>query len=275
VDRAEVHDGLAIVAWWESDFDTGAEHFHRALALLDGDDSERGTVLRVSVLANWAAMSIDAGDYERSETLAMRALSAAEGNPAVEDETLAAIWSSIATARDGLGRPDEALAAFENTMAIQRRATGEMHPSFAIVLNNLALMYYGMDRIEDATATMRRSVEIRRETLGSDHPQTATALFNLARLQTVAGELESAERHAREALDVASRGYESGHPRIGKAHEALAIVLDARGRHDAALRHAQTARAIYEQAAGVDPAWLEAAAELVQRIQVRYAEAAN
>ena len=211
VDRAEVHDGLAIVAWWESDFAAGSAHFERALGLLEGLESERASLLRVNVLANWAAMMIDAGDNERSEALAVQALAAAEGNPAVDDETLAAIWSSIATARDGLGRPEEALAAFENTMEIQRRATGEMHPSYAIVLNNLALMHYGMDRLDDAMTAMQRSVEIRRATLGSDHPQTATALFNLARLQTIAGELEAAERHAREALDVATRGYDAAH----------------------------------------------------------------
>jgi len=263
VDRAEVHDGLAILAWWESDFERGAEHFKRALGLLDGETGERAGVLRVNVLANWAAMLIDVGDNARSEVLAQRALSMSEAVDGVSPETLAAIWSTLATARDGLGRSDEALAAFEVTLDIQREATGEMHPSFAIVLNNLALLYYGMDRLDEALAAMERSVAIRRQTLGESHPQTATALFNLARLQTLDGDLEAAEGNARLALEVAENGYDAGHPRIGKAHEALAIVLKEAGRREEAVMHARRARTIYGEAASVDPAWLSSIEQLM------------
>lgn len=266
VDLAEVHDGLGIVAWWESDFDAGRKHFQRALELLEDSQDERGRVLRVNILANWAAMMIDAGDNVQSERLALQALDIANGVEAVSAETLAAIWSSVATARDGLDKPEQALAAFERTLEIQREATGEMHPSFAIVLNNLALMYYGMDRLSDAVKTMQESVRIRRATLGESHPQTATALFNLARLQTLAGELAHAEENARTALAVARNGYAPGHPRIGKAHEALAIVLDARGLPAEAMTHASQAKSIYEKATAVDPAWITAVDELITRL---------
>jgi serine/threonine-protein kinase len=266
VDRAEAHDGLAIVDWWESDFERGAGHFQRALALLDGETGERAGILRVNVLANWAAMLIDAGDPARSEAMAERALALSESAEGVAAETRAAIWSTLATARDGLGRAEEALAAFEVTLDIQRGATGEMHPSFAIVLNNLALLYYSMDRLEEALDAMARSVAIRRETLGESHPQTATALFNLARLQTLDGQLEAAEGNARLALQVAENGYAAGHPRIGKAHEALAIVLQESGRADEAMQHARAARAIYAGAAGVDPAWIEAVDALIAEL---------
>lgn len=275
IDIAEVHDGLGIVAWWESDFDAGQQHFERAIDLLEDLQDERARVLRVNVLANWAAMLIDAGNNEESERLALQALDTAEGVESVSAETLAAIWSSVATARDGLGRSDEALAAFERTLDIQREATGEMHPSFAIVLNNLALMYYGMDRLEDATDAMQRSVEIRRATLGNEHPQTATALFNLARLETLAGNLDAAERNAREALTVATNGYEPGHPRIGKAHEALAIVLEARGFPSEALENARQAKTIYQQATTVDPAWITAIDQLIKSMRGSQAAAAQ
>ena len=264
IDIAEVHDGLGIVAWWESDLDASEQHFKRAIELLEGSPDERARVLLVNVLANWAAMLIDAGDNEESERLALQALSIADGVASVSAETLAAIWSSVATARDGQGRSEEALDAFERTLEMQREATGEMHPSYAIVLNNMALMYYGMDRLVDATDAMQRSVEIRRATLGETHPQTATALFNLARLQTIAGELERAEENARTALTVAQNGYQAGHPRIGKAHEALAIVLNARGLADEALEQARLARTLYIQAAGVDPAWIAAVDTLIE-----------
>jgi len=275
VDLAEVHDGLGIVGWWESDFDASRDHFQRALELLTDAQSERARVLSVNILANWAAMMIDAGNNEASERLALQALEGAESADAVSAETLAAIWSTVATARDGLERGEEALEAFERTLEIQREATGEMHPSYAIVLNNMALMYYGMDRLEDATEAMQQSVQIRRATLGETHPQTATALFNLARLQTIAGDYEKAEANARTALAVAENGYQPGHPRIGKAHEALAIVLEARGRPTEAMTHASQAKAIYEQAAAVDPAWITAIDELIAGLSASRVPAAD
>ncbi len=261
VGQAEALDGLAIVDWWDSDFAASEARFAEALSLLESvdDPGPRARRLRVNLLGNWAARRIDAGDYSSSEALARRALEAARMEPAVALDTRAAIWSTVATATDGLGRQDEALGAFERTLELQRQATGEMHPSYAIVLNNLALTYHGMGRLDDAVRTMSDSVAIRRETLGSRHPQTATALFNLARLQTLVGDLDRAEDLAREALDVARSGYETGHPRIGKAHEALGIVLKAKGEHEAALQEISAAIAIYRDAPGVDPAWLEAA----------------
>jgi len=268
-ERAEVHDGLAIVAWWESDFDKAATSFERALAVLgetDAELSDSARKLRVTVLANWSAMLIDVGDFARSEELALHALEASDEDPSLDPETLASIWSTIATSREGLHRKQEALAAFQRSLEIQREATGEMHPSYALVLNNLALLYYSMDRLGDAISAMSESVRIRRATLGDRHPQTATALFNLARLQTLAGDLDTAEALAEEALSVALEGYPSGHPRIGKAHEALAIVLEARGEYAAALRQITTAVSIYRNAEGVDPAWIENAGGIGDRI---------
>ena len=266
VGLAEVHTSLGLVDWWDSDFESAERRFEQALAMLDGDLDASARTLRVQTLANWAALMIDAGDNARSEALALEALQAAEETVGVSEETLASIWSSIATARDGLGRAEEALAAFERTRQLQLAATGEMHPGYAIVLNNLALMYHGMNRLDDATETMQRSVEIRSATLGSGHPQTATALFNLARLQTLAGELGPAEHNAREALTVATDGYPPGHPRIGKAHEALAIVLQAKGRWAEAVSHAELALSIYREATGVDPAWISASESLVDAL---------
>lgn len=265
--QAEALDGLAIVDWWESDFEAAARRFEAALQRVDGLTPDRRLrLVRTNVLANWAAMQIDAGDYADSERLALKALAAAEAEPAVTLETRAAIWSTLATAREGLNRFDEAVIAFQRTLELQREATGEMHPSYAIVLNNLALLHHAMGNLDAAIEAMRESVRIRRATLGDRHPQTANALSNLARLQTLAGNLDQAEALANEALAVAQGGYAPGHPRIGKAHEALALVLEARGDHAAALAAITTALSIYRNADGVDPAWIEKATAVGDRI---------
>lgn len=263
IDQAEVHDGLAIVCWWESDFAGGERHFDHALRLLGNDDSDRAVRLWINVLSSRSAMQIDMGEYEHSRDYAERALAGAEAVGRISAETLATIWLNLATARDGLGENDEALEAFNRALELQRAATGEQHPSYAIILNNIGILYNKLERYREAEAVLSESVDIRRRTLGVDHPQTATALFNLARVQVSLGEYEAAEASAIEALEVASNGYPENHPRIGKAYEALAIVYMNSGDRVRAQANAERARAIYATASGVDPAWIEAVEELM------------
>lgn len=256
LDRAEVEDGLGIVCWWESDFENGERHFADALALLEGKDSERAQRIRVNVLNNLSGLRVDAGQFEASVEASEAALAEADGLD-IDGETLASIWGNRANALGSIeGREADSIAAFENALAMQAAATGEMHPNYAIILNNLGLTHYVMGNLEEMTALFERSLEIRRATLGPDHPQTATALFNLAGGQVVAGQFEAAEPNALEALEVAENGFEPGHPRIGKAHETLAKVYRALERPELARDHGNQALDIYQAAPGVDPAWI-------------------
>lgn len=258
LDRAEVLDGLGIINWWESNFDRGEVRFGQALELLGDDQSPRAMLLRVNVLANLAGLLIDAGRFERSSEISREALAIAQGMPDISAEDLATIWGNLGTALSSReGQAEEAIAAFEKTLELQREVTGERHPSYAIALNNLALTHYGLGNLEQAAELLQQSLQIRRETLGPDHPQTATALFNLAGAQLAARQHDAAEANALDALRVAQAGYEAGHPRIGKAHEFLARIYQATDREQLARQHAQQALSIYQAAAGVDPAWVE------------------
>ncbi|MEM9300508.1 MAG: serine/threonine-protein kinase [Pseudomonadota bacterium] len=256
LDRAEVLDGLGIVNWWESEFDRGEERFAEAVALLAGEGGERAELLRANVWTNLAGLRADAGAFAESLAASDAALAAAEGT-AIGAETLATIWGNRANALGSLeGRELDSIASFEKALELQAEATGEMHPNYAIILNNLAFTHYGLGNLEEVNRLFERSLEIRRATLGPEHPQTATALFNLAAGQVAAGAYDRAEPNALEALKVARNGYAAGHPRIGKAHEKLAQVYQATARPELARSHAEQALAIYEAAPGVDPAWV-------------------
>jgi tetratricopeptide (TPR) repeat protein len=260
VDRAEVLDGLGVVSWWESDFDRGEARFREAIELLGQDASERAQVLRVDALANLGGMLVDAGQYLRSAEVSRQALALAEASPHIDVDTQASIWGNLANALSEIeSETDAAIEAFDRMLALQREATGEMHPNYAIALNNLGLMHYAQGRHDEALHALERSLEIRRQTLGPEHPQTATGLFNLAGMLIAVGRHAEAEPHALLALEVAERGFEPGHPRIGKAHEKLAQLYQATGRVELARKHAEEALRLYRAAPSVDPAWIETA----------------
>lgn len=254
---SEVEDGLALVSWWESDFDQAEVHFGRALEWVSGQRSPEAQSRRATVLVNWSGMANDAGRYESASQLAERAL-AFVSDTEVSADTLATLWSNLATARDGLGDGDGALQAFDEALAVQEAATGQMHPNYAIILNNQSVLFHSLGRFEQAIETQRRSVEIRLATLGDAHPQTATGLTNLARMLTIAGQLNDAESYARRGLEVARAGWGDVHPRTGKAYEALALVYKESGRLDLAREYAEQTMAIYQAAPGVAPSWVDA-----------------
>jgi len=257
IETAEVLDALGIVCWWESDFERGELRFNESLRLLDGAAGERALALRVDALNNMAGMLIDAGDFPRSVELSRKALAQARDAPGIGAETQAAIWSNLATGLESLKQFDEASAAFDQALDLQRQATGKLHPAYAVALNNQSHLYFDMGRTDKAIANLEESLAIRRQTLGENHPQVATALFNLAHVQISAGDLVAAERNALAALEVAQASYPKGHPRIGKAHQALAELYVKTEQPALAREHALLARGIFANAEGVDPSWIE------------------
>ena len=271
LDIAEATAGLGIIDWWKSDFVTGEKHFRAALDLIDVDDSKRATVLRVDALTNFAGMMIDAGDYTRSETISRKAIAAAEEWPNAPAATLATLWGNLATAQESDKKFDVAAVSFEKTLQMQRKATGEMNPAYAIVLNNQAHLFVDQGQLEKAIDNLKQSLKIRRQTLGKNHPQTATALFNLAHVQTRIGDFKAAESNGLEALKIAEASYKPGHPRIGKAHQALADLYLKTNQLALARKHALYAQTIYKKADGVDPSWIEAADALLEKIEKKEA----
>ncbi len=265
LEQAAAEDALGIMAWWSSDFERGSEHFGQALERLEGDRSRAAINQRVTTLANWSGMLIDAGDYEFSRRLGERAL-AQVADASVPPASLASLWTNLANAREGMGDDQGALAAFDEALAVQRADTGIDHPAYAIILNNMALLQYRLGRTEEAIGALETSIDIRLATLGDSHPQTATAVVNLARMLTLSGRPDEARSHALRGLEIALAGWEPGHPRIGKAHEALALVYRDSGRLDLAREQAELALALYLDAPGVDPSWVSTVENLLAEL---------
>ena len=255
LDVAEVLGALGIVCWWESHFKQGEQRYIQALDLLGNDASKRAVTLRVDDLTNYAGMLIDAGDFARSKELSLKALAEVDSSPYISSATRATVWSNLATAQESLKEFDDAIVSFDKTLELQRQVTGEMHPSYAVALNNQAHLFYDMGNSEKAITNLKESLHIRKQTLGENHPQVATALFNLAHVQIASGHFDAAEGNGLEALKIAEASYKAGHPRIGKAHEALAELYVKTKQPKLARKHALQAQAIYTQADGVDPAW--------------------
>ena len=72
-------------------------------------------------------------------------------------------------------------------MGSDARQLGPDHPSIAIQLNNLALLYQDSGRYAEAEPLYERALAIDEKALGSDHPNLAIPLSNLALLCLASG----------------------------------------------------------------------------------------
>ncbi len=267
IDQAEVMLGLGLVSWWESNHEKSEQQMLQAIALLGDDTSDKAVSLHVEALINIGGVLVEDGEYQRSVEALQQALEIAGTTDAISAESLATLWGNLATAQDGVEDREAALASFDKALRMQRLATGELHPDYAIILNNQAFLYFALNRLDDAINNFKESVRIRRQTLGNNHPQLATALFNLAHVQISADQLVAAEPNALEALKITEAGYPAGHPRTGKAHEALAELYQKKGQIELAREHALAAQKIYTDAEGVIPAWLESIEKLLAELK--------
>ena len=82
----------------------------------------------------------------------------------------------------GQGRYEEALPLAKKAVRLGEQEFEANHPTFAIVLNNLALLYGARGRYSEAEPRYERALAIKEKSLGSEHPNVAVGLNNLASL---------------------------------------------------------------------------------------------
>jgi eukaryotic-like serine/threonine-protein kinase len=127
--------------------------------------------------------------------------------------------AELAHARGGLayreGAFDDAIAHYDETIAIQQQTLGADHPRLARSHNHRANALLEAGRSGDAEAAAAESLRIRRATLAPGHPLVAASLNNLAAIHTRAGR----HAHALALLD-----------------ESFAIVADTGSPHELVAR---------------------------------------
>ena len=80
------------------------------------------------------------------------------------------------------GKYDRAVVVAKKALEVAQNNVGPDHPSVAVSLNNLALLYDTQGQYAQAEPLYKRSLAITEKALGSDHPDVAMRLENLAAL---------------------------------------------------------------------------------------------
>ena len=130
------------------------------------------------------------------------------------------------------------------------RTLGAWHPSVAVALNDLAVLYQAHGLYAKAVPLLRRALEISERTHGAMDPEVANLLNNLALLHYVTGDYGAAESLYVRALHIREQALGPMHPEVAASLTNLALLCSKRGDHARAERLYLRALAIHEKASG-------------------------
>jgi tetratricopeptide (TPR) repeat protein/predicted Ser/Thr protein kinase len=143
--------------------------------------------------------------------------------------TIAAGLNNLAVALGNSGQLDEAIAAYEEALAIYREVVGEQHPNYATTVDNMATAYSARGDL-DAALTMHLDALRRREALiGPTHPSLGVTLANIAGVYLDRGETERALPFAERAVAITRAALGDEHPLALSCAVGLAHVITRGG----------------------------------------------
>jgi tetratricopeptide (TPR) repeat protein len=100
------------------------------------------------------------------------------------------------------GHYERAVALARKALDMAEQAMGPDHPSVAVSLNDLALLYRTLGHYAQAEPLYKRALAIWENALGPHHPSVATSLINLAELYRATDRIKAAEEMERRAARI-------------------------------------------------------------------------
>ena len=143
--------------------------------------------------------------------------------------------NNLAYAYQDVGRLDEAIALYEQTLEDRTRILGPHHPNTLTSRNNLANAYQDAGRLDEAIPLHEQTLKDSTRILGPSHPNTLTSRHNLANAYRDAGRLDEAIPLHEQTLKDFENLLGPSHPNTLTSRHNLAYAYQTAGRLDEAI----------------------------------------
>lgn len=124
---------------------------------------------------------------------------------------LAKNLNGLGLAYKELGKYNEAVNLFRESINIAQQIFGVNHPDYATCLNNLALVYRSQGKYNEAMKLYKKSIDIDGKSLGTNHPLYAGDLNNLASIYQAQGNYDEAALLYTKALHIDEENFGTDH----------------------------------------------------------------
>ena len=134
-----------------------------------------------------------------------------------------------------MGRPTEALTAFDVVASIWRKRLGEQHFWIGQAYNNKGAALRAKGDLSLAGQEFEKSASLWRDVLGESHPVMATFYNNIAELEMRQGGLEIAQETFSDAYSLRRQAFGDDHPWTAVVISNLGEVASLAGAYEQAL----------------------------------------
>ncbi|GAX24437.1 hypothetical protein FisN_4Lh574 [Fistulifera solaris] len=130
-------------------------------------------------------------------------------------------WNAKGLAKAKNGLWEDALACWENALAIRVQVLGEDHIDVANTYNNMGIAYGKLDQPSQAISALQKALEIRIKEHGEKHSEVAATLHNIGNILQQSGDLEAAIGYFTRAKDVQESIFTHQHVQVARACVAM------------------------------------------------------
>lgn len=146
-----------------------------------------------------------------------------------------------------LGRPDEAIKAYNKTIQLLGKIKKKNHfKNVSICYTNIGREYNSLKKLDQSVTCFSIALEMLQKHVSDDKELIATAFFNLGLAYMTSGEQEKAIDYYKKALAIdETAGADSS--TIAEKHFALALTYESMNKAKEALEHMQKSIALREE----------------------------
>lgn len=187
----------------------------------------------------------ETGEYAQAGAAAQMAYNLAENTFGHDNVNTADSLLKLGIISDTLGNYEKAKQYLIGALTILEERLGPGHEDVAVVLTNLANVYFEQDQPSQSEKHHIRALQIRLNVLGEDHPSVAQSMYNLAVLYDDLEQYSKAQDLYEASIEIWNQTLGPVHPYIANALNNLANVYVALGDNSVAIelhRHSLSIR---------------------------------
>jgi tetratricopeptide (TPR) repeat protein len=171
--------------------------------------------------------------------------------------------SGLAGSYQAVGKLDQALPLYEETLALMKARLGPVHPDTLNSMTEMASGYRSAKKLVQALQLFEETLALRMAKLGPDHPDTLTSMTTLATGYRDVGKLDKAIPLYEETLALWKARLGPDHPYTLTNMNGLAAAYMSLKRHDKSVPLFEQVLALRQKKLGRDhPATLNSLANL-------------
>lgn len=230
--------------------------YQEAVALWDAQEEPDETSLAIC-LNGLGQLAYSAGEFERAEELAQRALEIRRRTHDAEDLELGTSYELLARVYVTLyaypaRKYMEVEELYREALRIFEANFGHHHADVATILHDMAEYYRAQRRYEEAEPCYVRALAIREKILGPQDPLVADTLETLGSLYEDQGKSTKAGKYYLKALEIWDRILGPEHPDVAQRLNNLVVLYRVYGKYSDAEPLYRRILEIREKALGAD-----------------------